>query len=132
MLVDLAQREGCSIAALDVVFCDDEYLLTINQQHLKHDTYTDIITFDLRDRKLLAAEGKKLPIVGEIYISVDRVSDNALCFGATRLKELHRVLFHGCLHLCGYGDKKAGDKAMMTSKENEYLALFNIDVPRGT
>ena len=89
-------------------------MLSINNKFLGHDTYTDIITFPLNE----VGEA----ISGEIYISVDRVRENAANEGCTIKKELHRVLFHGVLHLCGYKDKTKKDKKTMTAKENFYLA----------
>jgi probable rRNA maturation factor len=103
-------------AALAYVFCNDEYLLEKNQQFLDHDTLTDIITFDL-------SENEK-ELVGEIYISVDRVKDNALKYSTDYNTELHRVIFHGALHLCGFKDKKKEDKALMTQMENNCLQKY--------
>lgn len=100
---------------LEYIFCSDEYLLTINQRYLDHDTYTDIITFDL-------SEGKHL--VGEIYISVERVRANAEAFKVPFNQELHRIIFHGALHLCGFGDKSKKDKAQMTLLENKCLQEY--------
>jgi probable rRNA maturation factor len=131
-LSDLFLREGYSLETLTVIFCSDDQLLEINRQFLQHDDYTDIVTFDLSDRKDSTEKGRNLPIVGEIYLSIDRILDNAQKFAVPKTNELYRVLFHGCLHLCGYGDKKAAEKRRMTEKENEYLDLFNSSVPRGT
>lgn len=100
---------------LDYVFCADDFLLTINQQYLDHDTYTDIITFDLTED-----DG----VLGEIYISVDRIRANASEFGVRFEEELHRVIFHGVLHLCGFGDKTAAEKKIMRQKENELLRRY--------
>jgi rRNA maturation RNase YbeY len=96
------------------IFCTDKYLLAINKKFLGHDTYTDIITFPLNE------VGDA--ITGEIYISVDRVRENATKVGCTIKNELHRVILHGVLHLCGYKDKTRNDKKIMTSKENFYLS----------
>jgi rRNA maturation RNase YbeY len=115
-LKKVAKTEGFILDSLDIIFCDDEYLLKINKGFLKHNYYTDIITFDLSERHN--------QIVGELYISVDTVKQNALELRQTIKKELHRVIFHGLLHLCGYKDKKPGEKKVMTSKENKYLALY--------
>lgn len=115
-LVRLFKKEGVKLAGLSYVFCSDSYLLNINQQYLKHDDYTDIITFPLSD----GPEG----ITGEIYISVDRVRENAQTFGTTFTKELHRVIFHGALHLCGYKDKSPKDKKAMTQAEDRSLQSF--------
>jgi rRNA maturation RNase YbeY len=102
--------------------CSDQYLLDMNIKSLNHDSYTDIITFQLND---LAD-----PIEGDIYISIDRIKENAKLLGLNIDAELKRVLIHGVLHLCGYKDKKKKDKLLMTKKENYYL---NKDiVSRGT
>lgn len=103
-------------ADLNYIFCTDEYLLTINQEYLKHNTLTDIITFDLSDGNGI--------LTGEIYISTERVADNATKFGTTSTDELHRVIFHGALHLCGFKDKKDADKKLMRQKEDECLAAY--------
>lgn len=109
------------LESLNIVFCSDDYLLDINRRHLKHDYYTDIITFNL--------SGESDPVEGEIYISVDRVRDNAIQSGQSFTNELHRVIFHGVLHLCGFRDKSARDKAEMTRQED--AALSRYFVPRG-
>ncbi len=96
-------------------FCSDTYLLKINQKYLKHDYYTDIITFDLVDGKIIS---------GDIYVSIDRVKDNATSSGNTFQNELNRVMIHGILHLCGYNDKSKGDKILMRKKEDYYLSLL--------
>ena len=98
------------------IFCSDDYLLEINRQYLQHDYYTDIITFGLSN------PGQ--PINAEIYISVDRVKDNALEFKTSLKRELHRVIFHGALHLCGYKDKKKADAALMKKMEENYLNRY--------
>ena len=103
---------------LNYVFCTDNYLLSINQQFLNHDTLTDIITFDLGEPE------EHNQITGEIYISVDRVRENAVKFGVTAEDELHRVIFHGMLHLCGFKDKKKQDSAIMRAKEEECLTGY--------
>jgi len=103
------------LGSLDLIFCSDAYLLQINQDFLGHSDLTDIITFDLSDQHQSAAE---------IYISVDRVRDNAKTFGVSVENELHRVIFHGVLHLCGYKDKKPGDIKVIRAKEDEYLQKY--------
>lgn len=110
-----AQAEGTGIKELNYIFCSDSYLLEMNQSYLKHDTYTDIITFDNSET------GMK--VLGDIFISIDRIKENAKNFGVTETDELHRVMIHGLLHLLGYGDKSKTEKAKMTEKENHYLAL---------
>lgn len=131
-LESLFQNEDKTLQQLSVIFCTDDQLLEINRQFLQHDDYTDIITFDLTDVDSLDERGRTLPINGEVYISIDRVKDNAAQYSSTKLNELYRVLFHGCLHLCGYGDKKPAEKRRMTDKENFYLSLYGSSVPRGT
>lgn len=107
-------------ANLNYIFCNDEYLLQMNQQYLDHDTLTDIITFDLTD--------SPDALVGEIYISVDRVKENAEKFGTTYQDELHRVVFHGALHLCGFKDKKETDKKIMRSQEDKCLDEYKNEI----
>jgi len=112
-ITDTIVAEGYKLSELTYIFCTDEYLLQINRQYLDHDTYTDIITFDNSDE-----EGV---IVGDIFISIERIRENAGKFNVTEAHELHRVLIHGALHLLGYTDKSTADKKKMTSKEDFYL-----------
>ena len=111
----LVKQELREIDAITIVFCDDNYLHKINLEFLDHDTYTDIITFDY-------SAGNE--IFGEIYISVDRVSENAKKYKQTFENEIHRVMIHGVLHLCGYKDKLTEEKQIMRDKENHYLSLL--------
>lgn len=112
----IVKNEGFArISELNFIFCSDDYLLHINKEYLNHDTYTDIITFD-------SSESENV-IAGDIFISIDRIRDNALKFDATERDELHRVMAHGVLHLCGYGDKTKAEKQRMTEKENTCLAM---------
>ena len=120
-IIKLFRQEKKPLAELSYIFCSDQYLLEINRQFLQHDFYTDIITFPLSD------PGQ--PISGEIYISVDRVRDNAIEFGSSIKKELHRVIFHGALHLCGYKDKSPRDEKLMRKMEDKCLELYSV--PRG-
>jgi rRNA maturation RNase YbeY len=99
---------------LNLILCSDDYLLEINRAHLDHDYYTDIITFDYSDGGVVS---------GDLFVSVDRVKDNATSFNVSFLDELHRVCVHGLLHLCGYGDKSPEDESKMRSKEDEMLLL---------
>lgn len=115
-IVSLFKAEGKRLQSLNYIFCSDEYLLNINRTSLNHDYYTDIITFDISETKDL--------IDGEIYISVDRVKDNALSLSLTIQEELHRVIFHGALHLCGYKDKTAKDIRAMRETEDKYLKKY--------
>jgi len=109
-------REGQQLKNLQYVFCTDDYLLEINQQFLQHDTYTDIVTFELGTDPRVTE--------GEIYISYDRVMENAEKFKVPVEQELHRVIFHGALHLCGYKDKSKEQAATMRAKENECLKEY--------
>ena len=110
------KKEGISIECLQYVFCSDKYLLNINKQYLNHDYYTDIISFDLSETR-----GQ---LIGDIYISVDRVKENAKTMKTTQRNELLRVIFHGALHFCGYKDKKPADAKLMRSMEDKWLKLF--------
>jgi len=105
-------------ASFTYVFCSDDHLHQMNQQFLDHDTLTDIITFDLSENDNTLA--------GEIYISIDRVKENAAKFKVSYTDELHRVIFHGALHLCGFKDKKDADKKVMRQKEDECLSEYNF------
>jgi rRNA maturation RNase YbeY len=118
----LFRKEGKILGGLSYIFCTDEFLLEMNRQYLNHDTYTDIITFPL--------SGKGEPISSEIYISIDRVRQNAEKYQVSTYHELLRVIFHGALHLCGYKDKTSRDIRLMRKKEDYYLSLFTV--PRGT
>ena len=112
----LFRREKVPLASLTYVFCSDEYLLQMNREFLQHDTYTDIITFGLSE--------KGAPVEAEIYISLDRVQENARTLGTYYHEECLRVIFHGALHLCGYRDKKKSEITLMRNKEDQYLRLF--------
>jgi probable rRNA maturation factor len=114
-LTDLIKCERKSLGEITVVFCSDDYLLDVNKQYLNHDYFTDIITFDY-------SEG--LVMSGDLFISYDRVLDNANTFNVEVLTELSRVIFHGVLHLCGYKDKSDMDVILMRDKENFYLDRF--------
>jgi len=97
---------------ITIVLCSDDQLLEVNRQFLQHDYYTDIITFQYTDNQKVS---------GDLMISLDRVIENARTFKVSTEKELHRVMIHGVLHLCGYKDKRKTDKELMTKKENTYL-----------
>jgi probable rRNA maturation factor len=103
-----------NLESLTYVFTSDEHLLDVNRNFLNHDYYTDVITFDL------SADRKR--IIGEVYISIDRVKENAQQLGVDFLTELHRVMIHGALHLCGYKDKTSKDQLNMRKLEEKYLA----------
>lgn len=117
---DVIAVEKAELNFVNYIFCDDAYLLKLNQEYLQHDTLTDIITFPYHDP----------PVVeGDVFISIDRIHDNAHQFGVSFEQELHRVMIHGVLHLCGYPDKAPEEKAKMTQKEDEALQLLkNISV----
>ena len=112
-LISAAAAEGKSIVEVNYIFCSDEHLRSINVEFLDHDYYTDIITFDNSDGALLR---------GEIYISTERVDENAQTHGVSFVHELCRVMVHGVLHLAGFGDKTPGQATMMRAKEDYYLA----------
>lgn len=102
---------------INYIFCDDDYLLQINQQYLDHDTLTDIISFDYSERNNLQAD---------VFISIERVCENALDFNVSFDDELKRVMAHGVLHCCGYKDKSKEDEALMRQKEEEKMKLFHV------
>ena len=114
VIVSENKKEG----EINYIFCDDEYLLKINIEYLDHDTLTDIISFDY-------TVGNE--INGDIFISVERVQDNAIDFNVSFDEELKRVLVHGLLHYCGYKDKGEQDELLMRSKEDEKLAMFHVE-----
>lgn len=115
-IADVASSEGFSIEEINYIFCSDEYLLQVNKEYLEHDYYTDIITFDNSDKQKV--------IVSDIFISVDRVEENARDLKVDFLQELHRVMIHGILHLLGYQDKTSDDKTLMRKKEDTCLSLL--------
>ncbi len=110
--------EGKKEGEINYIFCDDEYLLQLNQEHLQHDYYTDIISFDY-------TIGNE--ISGDMFISIERVKENAVDFNVAFEDELRRVLVHGVLHYCGYKDKTEEDELVMRSKEDEKLAMFHVE-----
>jgi rRNA maturation RNase YbeY len=116
--LQVASQETKELGDVTLIFCSDDYLLEVNREHLDHDYYTDIITFDYSD----------FPIVsGDLFISVDRVKENAEDFKVSFDHELHRVIIHGFLHLCGYFDKSEEDELLMRSKENQALSLIGFN-----
>ncbi len=110
--------EKRAYSRIDVIFCTDDYLLQINKQSLQHNYYTDIITFNYAQ--------PSTPIIGELYISVHRVADNASMYNVSQSQELHRVMLHGCLHLCGFTDVSTYQAKRIRAKEDAYLKLFNL------
>jgi len=115
-LEDIVLSEGKKLGEINYIFCDDEYLLKVNQDYLQHDYYTDIITFDY-------VKGRT--ISGEIFVSLQRISDNASTLSKDYEEELRRVLAHGILHLSGYKDKSEVEEQLMRSKEDFYLAKYS-------
>lgn len=115
-ITKLMEIEKKSFISLDYIFCSDAYLSGINKTFLRHDDLTDIITFNLSEAKGL--------IIGEIYISVDRVKENASLFKTPFIRELKRVIFHGALHLCGYKDKTKEQAKKMRKKEEYFLDRY--------
>ena len=109
-------NEGYKVGEINYIFCSDEYLHKINVEFLQHDTFTDIISFDYTLGKI---------INGDIYISVDRVKENAQNYNTTFADEMHRVMIHGILHYAGYKDKTEEDKKLMRNKENESLLVLS-------
>lgn len=115
LILSVVRKEKKKLGDINFIFCSDEFLLVLNKKFLKHDTLTDIITFQYADNKKLSAE---------IFISVPRVKENAKKFKVPFENELQRVMIHGILHLCGYKDKKTGDKKKMREKEDYYLKFI--------
>ena len=114
---NVIKTEGSKEGEINYVFCDDKYLLEINQKYLNHDTLTDIISFDYTLGKLVG---------GDIFISVERVKENAKEFNVAFINEIHRVIIHGVLHLCGFGDKTDEEISIMRSKEDFYLQIISL------
>jgi rRNA maturation RNase YbeY len=110
------KKEGLHIETLQYIFCSDKYILGINKSYLQHDYYTDIISFDLSETR-----GK---LIGEVYISIERVKDNAKTHKTSLKEELLRVIFHGALHFCGYKDKKPADIKKMRAQEDKWLKSY--------
>ena len=110
------RKEKRKLSAINYIFCDDKTILKINKRYLNHDFFTDVITFELSQ--------ENEPLMAEVYISVDRVKDNAKELGVSLKSELHRVIFHAALHLCGYNDKKKRDVEIMRNKEEELLSIY--------
>ena len=113
----VAANHGKKVGEIAYIFCSDEKILEVNRQYLEHDYYTDIITFDY-------TEGNR--ISGDLFISLDTVRTNAEQFEQSYERELHRVIIHGILHLCGINDKGPGEREIMEAEENKALALINL------
>jgi rRNA maturation RNase YbeY len=118
----LLRRERKRLDTINYIFCTDAYLLRLNKTHLKHNTLTDIITFEYNE------VGE--PLLSDIYISIERVKENATLFNSSFKRELQRVIFHGALHLCGFKDKTPEQSQLMRRKEEEYLHKWLVS--RGT
>ena len=113
-ITDTIKSEGRKTGEITFIFCDDEYLLRLNKDFLNHHTLTDILTFDYSENQ---------EVSGDIFISIPRIKENAFSFNVKKSDELHRVIIHGILHLCGYKDKTSSDKLIMRRKEDFYLSL---------
>jgi len=113
-ITDAISSENYKLDSISYILCNDVYLLDINIKYLKHNMLTDVISFDETIGKLIS---------GDIFISIDRVTENAKIFNNSLIDELHRVMIHGVLHFCGYKDKSATDKSVMRAKEDYYLSL---------
>lgn len=114
-ILHTVEQEGFALESINYIFCSDEYLHQVNVDYLNHDYYTDIITFDNSESEGL--------IESDIFVSIDRVEDNAESQGISFIEELRRVIIHGILHLVGYNDKTEEEKELMREKENAYLSL---------
>ena len=117
-LKKVISSEEKELEEVSYIFCDDQYLLEINQKYLNHDTYTDIISFDNSVGNILA---------GDIFISTERVGENAQEYGVDFQEELRRVMAHGILHFCGYKDKSEEESTLMRQKEEEKMAMFHVE-----
>lgn len=116
-VVQTESEEQKKIGNLNYIFCTDDYLHNMNMEYLQHDTLTDVITFDNSE--------KPNRIEGDIFISIERINDNAQTYKVPTNTELHRVMVHGLLHLLGYGDKTDAESQLMRTKENHYLLLLD-------
>ncbi|HNY59007.1 MAG TPA: rRNA maturation RNase YbeY [Bacteroidales bacterium] len=112
-------KEGKTPGSINIILCSDEYLVKLNEKYLKHDTFTDIITFDNSDKEIVS---------GDLYISIQRVKENALTYLQNTVDELHRVIIHGILHLCGYDDKSENESAKMRAAESFYLSKRPVNL----
>jgi probable rRNA maturation factor len=112
-------KEGKTPGSINIILSSDEYLVKLNEKYLKHDTFTDIITFDNSDKEIVS---------GDLYISIQRVKENALTYLQNTVDELHRVIIHGILHLCGYDDKSENESAKMRAAESFYLSQRPVNL----
>ncbi len=118
-LTEVIESEDKEEGEINYIFCDDDYLYEINVQYLEHETLTDIISFDYTLGNLIS---------GDIFISIERVKDNAQDFGVSFEEELKRVMVHGILHYCGYKDKTEADEKLMRAKEEEKMKMFHVEL----
>ena len=117
-IVNVIISESKKVGEISYIFCDDQYLLGLNKEYLDHDTFTDIISFDFSVGKI---------VQGDIFISIERVKENSVLFNVSFAEELRRVIIHGILHLCGYGDKTPEESELMRNKEDEKMELFHVE-----
>lgn len=117
-LASIFENENVQFKSVSYIFCKDDYLLSLNQRYLNHDTLTDILTFTL--------SGKHALTISEIYISVERVKENAILLRTNYQQELYRVMIHGILHLCGYSDHTPKQKSLMRKREDFYLSQYSF------
>lgn len=113
-ITEIIKEEKMETGEICIIFCSDEYLIEINRKYLNHDYYTDVVTFNYVERNVIS---------GDLFISIERVKENALKYEVDFMKELYRVIFHGILHLCGYDDSTDEEKAIIRKKENYYLNI---------
>ena len=114
---EVASRHGYKLGEITYIFCDDQKILEVNKEYLKHDYYTDIITFDYTEGKVIS---------GDLFISLDTVKSNSEKFSTSYEEEFYRVVIHGILHLCGINDKGVGEREIMEKHENDALAIRSL------
>ncbi len=117
-ILEVIKAEDLQAGVINIIFCNDTYLLDLNQRFLDRDTLTDVIAFDYRENDD--------DVSGDVFISIERIRDNATQLGQSPGVEVQRVIIHGILHLCGYADKTVEEKASMTAKEDKYLSLLSL------
>jgi len=117
-ILEVIENEELQAGVINIIFCNDSYLLDLNQRFLDRDTLTDVIAFDYRE--------DDNDVSGDVFISIERINDNARQLAQSPELEVNRVIIHGILHLCGYEDKTSTEKAAMTTKEDKYLSLLSL------
>jgi len=117
LIAGIFSAEKIALKRLNYIFCSDKYLLKMNKKYLGHDFYTDVISFPL--------SSAEEPVLGEVYLSADRIKENAKNYNVTYQKELLRVIIHGALHFCGFKDETAAQKKIMHQREDFYIKIFN-------